>query len=216
MCARTLATRAVFVTRLCGSLAATVMNSLRRTRLTCPRLLSRGFIHMGIMICPNCRARVLPKSDGTCPSCQSLIAEVEEPSVLKVPRASPVNSPAPYPKAGTQYREIVMQAWQLTWRNKYLWIFGFLAGLNFGGVNIGPALTQGGAWLFQNIGTLLTTRGLLSIVFVIISIAFWQSAQTPVLVSSMKSPPSMVKRTRQLPRRARCSSHPRDFSSLLS
>lgn len=128
---------------------------------------------MGIMVCPICRTRVLPKSDGTCPSCRSVIAEAEEPPILKASESSPATSPEVHSKTGTKYGEIVSQAWQLTWRNKYLWIFGFFAALNFGGANIGATLTQGGAWLFQSIGILLTTRGLLSVLFFVISILFW-------------------------------------------
>jgi len=28
---------------------------------------------VGITVCPNCEMKVVPKSDGTCPSCQSKI-----------------------------------------------------------------------------------------------------------------------------------------------
>jgi hypothetical protein len=40
-----------------------------------------------IKTCPNCKMRVLPKSDGTCPNCQALISP-EEPGAISKPPAA--------------------------------------------------------------------------------------------------------------------------------
>jgi tetratricopeptide (TPR) repeat protein len=36
---------------------------------------------MNLTTCPNCKMRVLPKSDGTCPSCQAIIQQKENESI---------------------------------------------------------------------------------------------------------------------------------------
>ena len=38
---------------------------------------------MDLSICPNCKMHVLPKLDGTCPSCQSMIPQKEKGSISK-------------------------------------------------------------------------------------------------------------------------------------
>jgi hypothetical protein len=38
---------------------------------------------MNFQTCPNCKMRVFPKSDGTCPSCQSIIPQKEKGSISK-------------------------------------------------------------------------------------------------------------------------------------
>jgi hypothetical protein len=40
-----------------------------------------------IKTCPNCKMRVLPKSDGTCPSCQTIISQDELVTLSKTPAA---------------------------------------------------------------------------------------------------------------------------------
>ena len=54
---------------------------------------------MNIITCPNCKMRVLPKSDGICPSCQALIAEsVSESIGPQDGAANPPGKPPPPPK----------------------------------------------------------------------------------------------------------------------
>ncbi len=48
---------------------------------------------MSIMVCPNCRMRVLSRSDGTCPSCHFVIAEAEEQPLAQTSKISPTISP---------------------------------------------------------------------------------------------------------------------------
>lgn len=71
------------------------------------------------------------------------------------------------------YERIFSRAWQITWKYKPLWVFGFLAGLFIGSNNNSNNFIQGGAWLFQNIGSILSTNSLITILTVIISIVFW-------------------------------------------
>lgn len=70
--------------------------------------------------------------------------------------------------------QVISQAWELTWKHKHLWIFGFLAGLTFGGMDIEPNITAGGAWLFQNLDGLLTDSEISGVILTgIISISLW-------------------------------------------
>lgn len=57
---------------------------------------------MSIMVCPNCRMRVLSRSDGTCPGCHLVIAEAEEQPLAETSEISPAISPATFPKAGME------------------------------------------------------------------------------------------------------------------
>ena len=43
---------------------------------------------MNFSICPNCKMRVLPKADGTCPSCQAILSPIKTPSGSIKPRKS--------------------------------------------------------------------------------------------------------------------------------
>jgi uncharacterized Zn finger protein (UPF0148 family) len=38
---------------------------------------------MNITTCPYCKMKVIPKEDGTCPSCQSIISQKEEELITK-------------------------------------------------------------------------------------------------------------------------------------
>ena len=57
---------------------------------------------MSIVICPNCKMKVIPRSDGNCPSCQFELALPEEEVAVVVP--------APRPKQGSQ--PVDAQAWK--------------------------------------------------------------------------------------------------------
>jgi hypothetical protein len=70
-------------------------------------------------------------------------------------------------------QKVISEAWQITFKHKYLWIFGFIAGLTYGSENIGVSVTQGGAWLFQNLETVLSAQGIIAILSVVISVVLW-------------------------------------------
>ncbi len=91
-----------------------------------------------------------------------------------------------------KYRQIVSWAWEIAWNNKSLWVFGFLSGLTLGGGSDGPiqfgltaragggavslsndVLWQGGSWLFQNVGTILSSPSTLSILILVLSLLLW-------------------------------------------
>ncbi len=93
-----------------------------------------------------------------------------------------------------KYQQILSKAWEITWNQKYLWLFGFLAGLtlssgnndnspiqfglSFGSENASMGwnngvLFQGGSWLFQNAGTLLAAPGVWTILMLVVSLLLW-------------------------------------------
>ena len=51
---------------------------------------------MSIVICPNCKMKVVPHADGSCPSCQFMLGMEDEGVVLQAPVAetSPEMQPA--------------------------------------------------------------------------------------------------------------------------
>ena len=66
------------------------------------------------------------------------------------------------------------QAWQINWNNKYLWWFGLLAGLKFGdSSNAALNIADGGAWLIQNLTEIITGKGTLRLLTVIVGLFFW-------------------------------------------
>ncbi len=70
-------------------------------------------------------------------------------------------------------QKVLSEAWQTTLKNKYLWVFGFVAALTFGSEDIGVSLTQGGAWFFQNLDEILSSRGVTALLTITVSIVFW-------------------------------------------
>lgn len=72
-----------------------------------------------------------------------------------------------------EYERIVSRAWRIVWNNKYLWLFGFLAGLTLGSGSDSNPYVQGGAWLFQNVGGFVGTGGITAIVTLILALVFW-------------------------------------------
>ena len=60
---------------------------------------------MDFTICPNCKMRVFPKADGTCPSCQAIIPPGKSPSKPLEPQksraAAAAQKPAPSPISRT-------------------------------------------------------------------------------------------------------------------
>jgi hypothetical protein len=71
------------------------------------------------------------------------------------------------------YQKILSKAWQITWKHKYLWFFGFLAGLTIGGGDNLNRFIQGGTWLFQIIGDIMVFQGLIAILVLVVSLVFW-------------------------------------------
>jgi len=65
------------------------------------------------------------------------------------------------------------KAWQITWDNKILWVFGFIAGLYLGNNNYSDFHVQGGSWLFQNISGLFSKNVLITILMSGAALVFW-------------------------------------------
>jgi hypothetical protein len=72
---------------------------------------------------------------------------------------------------GMKPLDIFSKAWQITWDNKILLVFGFLAALTIGDNSF--SFTQSGSWLFQNIGSLLSSNILITFLMVVSAIIFW-------------------------------------------
>lgn len=68
---------------------------------------------------------------------------------------------------------IFSKAWQITWDNKILWAFGFLAGLYLGNNNYSNFHIQGGSWIFQNISGLFSANTLIVILMSLGALIFW-------------------------------------------
>jgi len=71
------------------------------------------------------------------------------------------------------YRQILSDAWQITWRYKYLWLFGFLAGLTLGGGDGSNSYLQVGTWFYQNAGNLWNVQGLAGVLTLAVALVFW-------------------------------------------
>ena len=68
---------------------------------------------------------------------------------------------------------ILSTAWQITWRNKSLWLLGFVAGLSMSGGSVSSQFINGGAWLYQNLTSIVSPRSMVAIVLIATSIVFW-------------------------------------------
>ena len=62
-------------------------------------------------------------------------------------------------------------AWQITWDNKILLVFGFFAALTIG--DNSSYFMQGSSWFFQNIGSLFSSNVLVAFLMIILALIFW-------------------------------------------
>jgi len=62
-------------------------------------------------------------------------------------------------------------AWQITWDNKILLVFGFFAALTIG--DNGSSFMQGSSWFFQNIGSLFSSNVLVAFLMIFFALIFW-------------------------------------------
>jgi hypothetical protein len=69
--------------------------------------------------------------------------------------------------------DIFSDAWQIAWKNKILWAFGFFAGLYIGSNKNSSFNIQSGAWLFQNIGSIFSNNTWITIAMGITGVVFW-------------------------------------------
>jgi uncharacterized Zn finger protein (UPF0148 family) len=65
---------------------------------------------MTITTCPHCHMRVLPRSDGTCPSCNGLIAQTESPPAPKASGVVIKKRAAPPPKKAARKKAAAKRA----------------------------------------------------------------------------------------------------------
>lgn len=74
------------------------------------------------------------------------------------------------------YRQILITALKTTWKNKYLWVFGFLAGITLGISNYNLYsynFIQGGSWLFQNLRHIINSTPRFAVILLLVSIIVW-------------------------------------------
>ncbi|MBI4733040.1 MAG: hypothetical protein HY781_13115 [Chloroflexi bacterium] len=86
---------------------------------------------MDIVVCPKCKMRVIPKADGTCPSCQGRIrgaaktyfslegvgeAKKQRPEVIGAASSRQI-------KRELHYWNVLKRAWKFFWQFKILWLF---------------------------------------------------------------------------------------------
>lgn len=71
-------------------------------------------------------------------------------------------------------KDIYTEAWNITWKYKNLWIFGFVAGITLNTKSGTTDYFSSGAWLFQHLDTLITSNtGVMTIFMAGISILLW-------------------------------------------
>ena len=67
-----------------------------------------------IITCPNCKMRVIPRADGTCPSCQASILQPaqsqspDRPQAAPPPQVAPVRNTPPPPGPRRPYEQILL------------------------------------------------------------------------------------------------------------
>ncbi|KAF0107571.1 MAG: hypothetical protein FD146_1605 [Anaerolineaceae bacterium] len=87
---------------------------------------------MNMVICPDCKMRVIPKADGSCPSCGAkLKGRARAAAPARVAPAADRRQPvATRPRARRKvlhYGEVLGRAWEIIWKFKILWLFGILS-----------------------------------------------------------------------------------------
>lgn len=71
-------------------------------------------------------------------------------------------------------KDIYTEAWNITWKYKFLWIFGFVAGITLNTKSGTTDYFSSGAWLFQNLDTIITSNtGITTILMAGIGILLW-------------------------------------------
>ncbi|MBN1318290.1 MAG: hypothetical protein JXA42_22605 [Anaerolineales bacterium] len=71
--------------------------------------------------------------------------------------------------------DVLSTAWNIIWKNRYLWFFGLVAGLLAGSNQngLGNSFVQGGAWVVQNLTNLTLEKNLSTIVIALASLLLW-------------------------------------------
>ncbi len=72
---------------------------------------------------------------------------------------------------GMKPQDIFSTAWQITWDNKILLVFGFFAALTIG--DNSSSFMQGSSWFFQSIGSLFSSNVLVSVSMIVFALIFW-------------------------------------------
>jgi hypothetical protein len=72
---------------------------------------------------------------------------------------------------GMKPQDIFSTAWQITWDNKILLVFGFFAALTLG--DNSSSFMQGGSWFFQNIGSFFSSNVLVTFLMLVSALIFW-------------------------------------------
>lgn len=126
---------------------------------------------MQIMVCPNCKMRVLPNADGTCPSCHRPLTEPEPVSETAAPPA-PMAQVAP-PSNQARVGDMVSQAWRLTLDHRRLWVLGFFATISIGGAGLASLLLQPLGWAFYGNFNLTVSQIAVTILYFVGSLVFW-------------------------------------------
>ncbi len=89
---------------------------------------------MNIVVCPKCKMQVIPKEDGTCPSCGKKITDKGNKQ-LPLNRAERSKKKSQTPRIAQQYRikkrdlyigDVLKRAWMLFWKFKVLWLFNII------------------------------------------------------------------------------------------
>lgn len=126
---------------------------------------------MLIMVCPNCKMRVLPNADGTCPSCHTLITEPEPVPETAAPPApvAPVVRTSKRGKIG----DMIWRAWQLTLDHRRLWLLGFFAAISLGGAGLSSILLQFVSWAFVGSVSLTAFQIVMGIAYPLGMLLFW-------------------------------------------
>ncbi|MCP4368117.1 MAG: hypothetical protein GY797_08440 [Deltaproteobacteria bacterium] len=71
-------------------------------------------------------------------------------------------------------KDIYTEAWNITWKYKFLWVFGFVAGITLNTKSGTTDYLSSGAWLFQHLDTIITSNtGVATILMMGIGILMW-------------------------------------------
>ncbi len=71
-------------------------------------------------------------------------------------------------------KDIYTEAWNITWKYRFLWIFGFVAGITFNTKSSTTDYLSSGAWLFQDLGSIISSNmGSTTVLIMGVGILLW-------------------------------------------
>lgn len=71
-------------------------------------------------------------------------------------------------------KDIYTEAWNITWKYKFLWIFGFIAGITLNTKSGTTDYLSSGAWLFQSLDKIIASnKGLSNLLIAGVAILLW-------------------------------------------